>query len=158
MESALLQQMQVICQQYYETVADIRANNRFAEGILGFGNVVQADRCHVQFAGAMEQLLQSDMAQNAGAAEAEAALRLLVDLAREHENDQVVSTMLQAVQGYGRPLVSRLSEAQASVLAEWYESLYPSNQRLPAQKQLLSDLKKAGKVNGKRFPFLKHDL
>lgn len=145
METTLIQQMQATYQQYFDTVAEIRARVPHAKGILGIGNVLQRDLCHTHFAEAMDRLLQQ-AAPNIDADEAEAALRLLADTAQAHADDHIVYTMLQAVQGYGQVLVPRLTPVQATALVTRYAELYPANQRLPAQKQLLKELKKAGKA------------
>lgn len=125
-----------IYENYFEDIRKLRASLKPTDGLLGFGKNPASDPCHGAFAEELEKALTELVRMRPKEETAAEALRYIVTVSKEHENNKLSYWMLIAVHGMAGELVQFLSPARAAALSDLYEQHYPKYTLLPAQQQL----------------------
>ena len=144
-ENKTLARLRALIADYLDTVSDLEAKRKPADGLLGLKGGPADDPCHDRFAQAVEALMKESAAASPSSGEAAETLSYLFEAAAEQKDSKSAYWMLIAVQGFGLELIDRLSAADAKALRERYADLYPRWERLPVQDKLLKKLKSQSK-------------
>ena len=139
-----LTRLRALIADYLDTVAELEAKRKPADGLLGLKPGPADDPCHDRFAEAVETLMK-ESAASPSSGEAAETLSYLFEAAAEQKGSKSAYWMLIAVQGFGLELIDRLNAAEAKALRERYAALYPRWERLPVQDKLLKKLKSQSK-------------
>ena len=139
-----------IYRNYAEQLAQARAQEKPADGLLGFGGGIKSAPCHDAFAQALKEYLARFCGEEPTPEQAQAAIRYAIEAPRNC-GDEAGRWMLAAVAGFFVPLAARLAPKQAEELAQLYEAAVPRTERLPSQRELLDALKKQQGRCEKRF-------
>ena len=114
-------------------------------GWFGLPGGPKSDPCHEKFGADAGTLFAAMAAQGPDSAQARQALEYIFRAPEEHEDDQSVYWMLQAVHGMTEPLAACLGPEDAQALWEAYGRQYRRWERLPAHKKALAALDRARK-------------
>lgn len=132
---------------YFEDIQQLRASLKPTDGLLGFGKNPASDPCHGVFAEGLEKALTELVRLRPGEETAAEVLRYIFTAPRAHEEDKLSYWMLIAVHGMAGELVSFLSPTAAAELLGLYERQYPKYTLLPAQQQVLKNLRARAGIN-----------
>ena len=127
---------------YIDTVETLERNRKPGEGLLGLKPGPADDPCHDRFVDDLTAALEEYAAEEPTSEETRSVLEYVFTVPLSHCEPKSAYWMLAAVHGLTQPLIGRLSPADASALARLYAGSYRRWERLPAQKQALSALKK----------------
>lgn len=137
--------IQALFESYIAEAEQLERDKKPGDGLLGMPGGPKDDPCHDQFIADLEQLLQDMLAQKPASGEVKEALGYIYHASLEHRQPLTVYWMLQAVHGMTENLIALLTPQDAQSLQNAYEKDYRRWERLPAQKKVLSALKRAQK-------------
>lgn len=137
----MLEKIQALYREYEEEYRRLERTQKLGAGMFGLGGGPRDDPCHERFARDLERLLQEEPAP--GPEQAKDVLEFIwFAPAGQTERRDAVSWMQIAVHSLTPPLITRLDPAAAAGLLKRYEAAYPRQERLPAQKKVISALRK----------------
>ena len=129
-----MKQLVEIYEGYLEKAAQVRAKASPFAGIFGMGDDPRKHPCHENFYETVEQWSQNFDAGDPD--ETLAAVRYILEAAKEHEKQKDVYWFLYAAHGLTMPLIPALRPADREELAAWYNQTYPKRVRFPVQNQV----------------------
>ncbi len=139
-----LNQIQRHTNRYLSEIQKVMQSLRPGDGLFGLGNDPKRAPCHVEFYQAVEQTVKETDVEVLSPAELNRLVSALLQLEAQHPGQlEMVSLMLQSVQGLALPLIPRLSQEDAGALYRWFETQYPRRKRMPNQIKVLKALKRA---------------
>lgn len=140
----MLERIQDLYRAYDDEFRQLEENRKLGAGMFGLGGGPRDYPCHQQFSQKLEALLRE--AEQLPPEQTAKLLSCIYFAPRERKEGQdAVYWMLMAVHGMTEGLVSRLAPEDAAGLLARYEREYPRRTWLPAQKKLVSALKKRAK-------------
>ena len=142
---------------YEETVEELERNRKIGEGVFGMKGGPADNPCHDRFAEELRGCFAEFAAGQPDSAQVRGVLDFVYTEPVTYRGPRCAYWMLLAVQGLTKELIPLLSPADADALAERFEADYRPCDRLPAQNELLTALRKAGtgKPAAARFSLLK---
>jgi len=105
-----------------------------------------SDSCNDRFYEGVKQLTEQLAAEGAPSGEVAETISFIIHREHRQSCSQSALLMLQAAHGLAVPLVDRLEPAEAAKLSEEYSTLLKGQAPLPAQKQLVGQLKKRAEL------------
>lgn len=142
----MLDRIQGLYADYAAEFQRLEQNRRMGAGMFGLGGGPKDDPCHERFAKDLERLLREGADECPEQAESVLEFIWFASPARP-EGWDAVSWMWLAVHSMTVELVGHISPEAAGRLRERYENAYPRRERLPAQKKVISALKKRERQN-----------
>lgn len=140
----MLENIRQLYQNYLDEFQHLEKTRRAGAGMFGMSNGPRNYPCHERFGQDLKQLLQKS--ESVPPEEAAQVLdHIYFSPKIRQENQDAVYWMLTAVHGMTEPLVERLTSEDAAALLERYQAAYPRRELLPAQKKVISALKKRAK-------------
>ncbi len=140
--SKMLEEVTSLYEAYLEEFYRLERNRKPMEGAFGFGGGPQHYPCHNQFAGDLEQLLQTFGSRSPSSQEVGPVLQYIYFTAPDRwKAEPSVYWMLMAVHGLTLELVRLTEPSEAAPLYNAYQRVYPRRSRLPVQKKLAVLLK-----------------
>ena len=130
---------------YLEGMGSAARSRRPVDGLLGLGRDSSTDRCQEEFVSALTAAVER-VASGGEPGEARGAAEFMLTFALGHRDAGAAYWMLLASHVLALPLIELLSPPEARSLLEAYEAGYPRRDRLPAQKKVISALKKCAKT------------
>ena len=127
---------------YLAEAERVERERKPADGLFGIGKKPSDDPCHDRFVAELEAFLKAFAASEPDSGTARQALAYIYEAPQKHREPDSAYWMLLAVHGMTLPLIGRLDAPDAAALREEYTKRYPRRERFPAQKQVLSALKK----------------
>lgn len=140
------EQMELLCQYYFEESAQVFRNAKIGDGLFGMGDDPKKNPCHQRFYDNMEQLMKECSAGNMTSKQTgEVVFALLTAEDRHKDQNETVKWMLMATQGLSLPMIPRMEAAEAASLLKWYSGYYSFLERFPMQRKVIAALKKAAR-------------
>lgn len=137
------EQVQELYEAYFAEFQELEQGRRLGAGAFGLGGGPRDYPCHGQFAKKLERLLK-ELEGTLSPEQAEEVVEYIL-FAHQTRKRDAVYWMLTAVHGMAAGLIGKLNPAAAAGLSVRYEKAYPRRERLPAQMEALTALKKRGK-------------
>lgn len=136
----LLESVMTLYTDYLEETTHLIEKYRPGDGLFGMTAGPKSDACHERFITALEQLLSPcDLVPSQ---EASDVLQFIYSIPTKHRNPNYVYWTLMAVHALTLPVIEQLSPEDAEAVQQKFETLIPKNERLPAQKKVVSALKR----------------
>lgn len=152
-----MQQLQEIYNHYIDELEKVQSAASPLAGIFGTGGGPKDHPCHEGFFDRVGQWVETFMSgEPEEEAIAEAARYILI--AGAAHKDQPSYWFCSAAQAHVKALIPQLSQAHCEALRQEYDSLYPSVQRMPLNREIYALLcTHAGSIPPKKvfFHFLR---
>lgn len=141
----MIQKLMERYRQYDEEAALVRKKAKFTDGLLGFGNDPRNHPCHEQFYMDVGEWTRAFTETQPSRQDSLEAARFLIEAPKTCGSCESYG-MMYAAQGWCRELVNRLDAEGCAELSALMEALYPKQDRMPVQLELLKALnKKSGR-------------
>lgn len=140
-----LEKIQALYKDYLIFAERLEENRKPGDGIFGIGRKPADDSCHDRFAEDLKQQLADYAAEAPDPKEVREVLYYIYRAPKEHLQPLSIYWMLISVHGFTEDLIGLLDPADAGMLLELYNDLYPRWDRLPAQKRIYKALKSGRK-------------
>ena len=127
---------------YRDRVEELERGRKPGEGIFGMRGGPKDDPCHERFAQELRERFAAFAAESPASGEVRQVLDFVYTEPLRRPAPASGIWMLHAVQGLTLELIGLLEPGDAAALAVEYEKNYPRRLRLPAQKELLRQLKR----------------
>ena len=134
------------CYSDYIAASEKAERNKSAwNGAFGIGTSTKDHPCHDMFYEAVGAWCEAFLAGDPTQAQAEEAVRFLLESADQYR-DTPVYWYMYAAQGLARPLIPLTGPRFAADMRQWYREHYPRRDRLPVQQEVYKLLKKQEKA------------
>jgi len=138
---AHLEQLYQLYQAYEEKAKAVRRKaSRFA-GAFGLGDDPRKHECHEDFFEDVGCWVQEFLEENPDSGEIVQAVCWILKAADAHR-DTDVYWMMYAAQGHVKELIPRMPRETCRKLLDWYEDAYPALDRLPAQQEIVRQMRR----------------
>lgn len=127
---------------YRSRVEELERRRKPGEGAFGMRGGPKDDPCHERFAQELRERFAAFAAESPASGEVRQVLDFVYTEPLRRPGPVSAGWMLQAVQSLTLELIGLLEPGDAAALAGEYEKDYPRRLRLPAQKELLRQLKR----------------
>ena len=127
---------------YRQDLEESEKKHRLTDGLFGFGSSLKDDPCHERLDRRVEKTVARMASCSPSPESAECALQMLLLRDRRESWPLSAEWMLCAIERHSIPLIPFLSPEKAAVLMKEYAARYKPWDRLPAQKQVLRELKR----------------
>lgn len=140
-----MEQLQACYAAYLAAVAKAEKNKTTWNGAFGIGASTKDHPCHDDFYEAMEGWCQDFLAKKPTQAEAEAAVRYILEMS-ENYRGKLPYWYMYAAHGFTRPIIPLVSAGFAAEMRVWYNERNPRQDRMPVQREVFKLLKKQEKA------------
>ena len=141
-----LEQLEQIYREYEEKLSQAVANASVFAGAFGMGDDPRKDACNQIFYEQVGQWAAAYKESEPAAREAAEAARWILEYPARHRSSGTY-WMTYAAQKHAQGLITLVEPAEAEKIRVEFLRLYPRNDRLPVQKELLRALAdRAGKA------------
>ena len=139
-----LEQLYHLYDAYEKKSEDVHKKAPRYAGILGLGNDPRNHECHEIFYEDVRQWVQDFLGSEPSREEVVLAVRWILESASGHRNSSVYG-YLYAAQRHVMEMIPKLSREESLQLLEWYDAVYPAEDRFPVQQEVCRLLReKAG--------------
>ena len=145
--SAYGTQLSALYEAYLDKALHVELARKPGEGIFGIGKKPSDDPCHDRFIEDLKQWLDQFRDAGPDSTDVRSVLSYIFRAPKDHPEPKSSYWVLIAVQALTRDLIPLLSEEDAAALVKEYTDAYKRWERMPAQKQVLDELRKASKRN-----------
>lgn len=133
-------EIQKIYGDYLEKTEQLERNRKLGEGVFGSAGP-KTDPCHSIFAETVKLKLDAAARSGISSAQTREILEYMLKMPTAQEQNQLAYWMLLAVHGAAVGLAEGLDATDAKSLLDLFKRMYPKNQWLPVEKQLVNVLK-----------------
>lgn len=137
----LLAELEQAFRDYREDLDKAEKKRRVTDGLLGFGRTLGDDPCHERLDERVARLAADIREREPSPADAERAVRLLLEPDRTKPWPDAAQWMLRAIERHSIPLIPFLARKNAGEFLRDYGARYKRWDRLPAQQQVFRALK-----------------
>ena len=153
-----LEELRQIYEEYDQKARKVRSKaSRFA-GAFNLGDDPRKHGCHEDFYDNVGQWVDTFLKTRPTEQEVLSAVHWILEAA-DANRDTDVYWMMYAAQSHVKALIPRIPREACRKLLEWYEETYPALDRLPAQQEIVRQMRKhcgaADRKNGGLFGFLR---
>ena len=136
-----MEQLKACYTAYLAAAAKAEKNKSAWNGAFGIGASTKDHPCHDDFYEAMEVWCEAFLAKKPDRAEAEEAVRFIMETAEEYRNT-LVYWYMYAAHSFTRPIIPLVSAGFAKEMRVWYDDHNPRQDRMPVQREVYKLLKK----------------
>ena len=140
-----MEQLKACYAAYLAATEKAEKNKSQWNGAFGIGASTKDHPCHDDFYEAMEAWCEAFMAKQPTQAEAEEAVRYIIETSEVYRG-KLPYWYMYAAHGFTRPIIPLISAEFAGKMRQWYDDRIPRMDRMPVQREVFKLLKKQEKA------------
>lgn len=140
-----MEQLKACYAAYLAAVEKAEKNKSTWNGAFGLGSSTKDHPCHDDFYEAMGAWCDGFVKKNPTQAEAEEAVRFILETSEAHRG-KLPYWYMYAAHGFTRPIIPMVSPQFAGEMRVWYNERNPRQDRMPVQREVFKLLKKQEKA------------
>jgi len=136
-----LEELRQIYEKYDQKAGKVRAKASRFSGVLGLGDDPRKHECHEDFFDDVGRWVEAFLETQPAEQEVSSVVQWILEAA-DANRDTDVYWMMYAAQGHVKELIPRMPRETCRKLLDWYEDAYPALDRLPAQQEIVRQMRR----------------